>query len=222
MAARPAVVCRAPMFHESRKGFWAATGAYLIWGVFPIFWRGLGHVPALQIMTHRLAWCFVFVVGFLTVRRGFGWWRPLVAQPRLLALLSTSGVLIALNWWLYIWAVNAGHIVETSLGYFINPLVNVLLGVVVLKERLNRRQWVAVLVAASGVAYMTARTGSLPWIALALACSFGLYGLIRKVAVAESIPALGIENAVLIVPVVMYLSWTHGAGRGAFGHQALL
>ena len=209
------------MLHDSNKGFWAAIGAYLTWGVFPIFWRTLGHVPALQIMTHRLAWCFVFVVGFLTIRRGLGWWRPIAAQPRLLALLSTSGVLIALNWWLYIWAVNTGHIVETSLGYFINPLVNVLLGVLVLKERLNGRQWAAVLIAASGVAYMAASTGRLPWIALALACSFGLYGLIRKVAVAESIPALGVENTVLIVPVAMYLAWTHWVGAGAFGHQGL-
>ena len=207
------------MSHEFEKGLWSATAAYLVWGVFPIFWKWLDHVPALQLMTYRLAWCFVFVVGYLTVTRGFGWWRPFVKRPRLMALLSTSGVLIALNWWLYIWAVNADHIVEASLGYFINPLVNVLLGVVVLKERLNRRQWIAVVIAASGVLYMGFETGVPPWIALALACSFSLYGLIRKIAVVESIPALGLENTVLIVPVLLYLIWVQTAGNGVFGRQ---
>lgn len=206
---------------QSQRGLWAAVGAFLIWGVFPVFWKWLDDVPALQIMTHRIAWCFVFVVGYLVMRRGLGWWRPVASQPRLLGLLSISSVLIALNWWLYIWAVNAGHIVDTSLGYFINPLVNVLLGVVVLKERLNARQWLAVLIAAAGVAYLTWQTGAPPWIALALACSFGLYGLIRKVAIVESILALGIENTLLIVPVVLYLASTHVAGRGVFGHHGL-
>jgi chloramphenicol-sensitive protein RarD len=144
------------------------------------------------------------------------------SEPRLIRLLLTSSVLIALNWWLYIWAVNAGHVVETSLGYFINPLVNVLLGVVVLGERLNRRQWLAVLIATGGVAYLAVESGHPPWIALALACSFGSYGLIRKVAVVESIPALGVEGTLLIVPVVVYLLWTHAVGRGAFGNQGPL
>jgi chloramphenicol-sensitive protein RarD len=204
-----------------QRGFWAAIGAFLFWGLFPIYWKLLDQVPALQIMAHRIAWCFVFVVGYLTLGRGSGWWRPVASQPRLLGLLSTSSVLIALNWWLYIWAVNAGHIVETSLGYFINPLVNVLLGVVVLKERLNGTQWLAVLIAASGVAYLTLQTGAPPWIALALACSFGMYGLIRKVAVIGSIPALGVESTVLIVPVVLYLTWSHTTGSGVFGLQGL-
>ena len=203
------------------SGFWATVGAFLIWGVFPIYWKLLAQVPALQIMAHRLAWCFLLVAGYLTLRRGASWWRPLVAQPRLLRLLSTSAVLIALNWWLYIWAVNAGHIVETSLGYFINPLVNVLLGVLVLKERLNPRQWLAVAVAASGVAWLTLQLGSPPWIALALAFSFGCYGLIRKVAVVESAPALGVESSILFVPVVAYLAWAQLAGGASFGHVSL-
>jgi chloramphenicol-sensitive protein RarD len=210
------------MSHDFKKGLWSATGAYLVWGVFPIFWKLLDRVPPLQIMTYRLAWCFVFVVGYLTVSRGSSWWKPFVTRPRLIALLSTSGALIALNWWLYIWAVNAGHVVETSLGYFINPLVNVLLGVVVLKERLYVMQWLAVLIAGGGVLYLGIETGALPWIALALACSFSLYGLIRKIAVVESIPALGLENAILIVPVLMYLVWVHRAGTGAFGHQGFV
>jgi chloramphenicol-sensitive protein RarD len=210
------------MSHESSRGFWAAIGAYLVWGVFPIFWKFLDYVPALQVMSHRLAWCFVFVVGYLTVARGAGWWRDAIARPRLVGLLATSGVLISLNWWLYIWAVNAGHVVETSLGYFINPLVNVLLGVFVLKERLNGRQWLAVAIAAIGVSYLTWQNGSPPWIALALAISFGLYGLLRKVAVVESIPALGIESAVLIVPIGLYLVWVQSSGQGAFGHLGIV
>ncbi len=161
------------MSSGSQSGFWASVGAFLIWGVFPIFWKWLDGVPALQIMTHRILWCFVFVVGYLVLRHGLRWWQPVASEPRLIRLLSTSSVLIALNWWLYIWAVNAGHIVETSLGYFINPLVNVLFGVVVLRERLNRRQWLAVLIATGGVAYLAVESGRPPWIALALACSFG-------------------------------------------------
>lgn len=200
-----------------RSGFWAAVGAFLIWGVFPIYWKQIAQVPALQIMAHRLVWCFVLVAGYLALRRGLRWWRPLAAQPRLMALLATSAVLIALNWWLYIWAVNAGHIVDTSLGYFINPLVNVLLGVAVLKERLNPWQWLAVLVATAGVVDLTLQTGSLPWIALALALSFGLYGLIRKVAVVESIPALGLESSFLLIPAVLYLLWAEHAGVAGFG-----
>ena len=203
----------------SPGGFWAAVGAFLIWGVFPIYWKALSEVPALQIMAHRLAWCFVLVAAWLTLRRGPAWWRPLVAQPRLLRLLSTSAVLIAANWWLYIWAVNAGHIVETSLGYFINPLVNVLLGVLVLKERLNPWQWLAVGVAAAGVAWLTLQAGSPPWIALALAVSFGFYGLIRKVAVVEATPALGVESSILFVPAVVYLVWAELHGVAGFAHR---
>jgi chloramphenicol-sensitive protein RarD len=203
---------------NSRSGFWAAVGAFLIWGVFPIYWKALSEVAALQIMAHRLAWCFVLVAGWLTLRRGAAWWRAIAAQPRLLRLLSASAVLIAANWWLYIWAVNAGHIVETSLGYFINPLVNVLLGVLVLKERLNPRQWLAVAVAAAGVAWLTLQAGGPPWIALALAFSFGFYGLLRKVAVVESTPALGVESSILFVPAVMYLVWAEVAGVGGFTH----
>jgi chloramphenicol-sensitive protein RarD len=205
----------------SRNGFWAALGAFLIWGIFPIYWKWLAAVPALQVMAHRLTWCFVFVAGYLAVTRGLGWWRPLVAEPRLMLLLTASAVLISVNWWLYIWAVNAGHIVETSLGYFINPLVNVLLGVVVLKERLNGRQWLAVAIATGGVAYLTVEATGPLWIALALAVSFGLYGLIRKVAHVESIPALGMESAVLVVPIVGYLAWAEMRGIGVLGHVGL-
>jgi len=202
-----------------QAGFFSALAAFLAWGVFPVYWRALHGVPALQIMAHRLVWCFLLVAAWLVITRGPRWWQPLVASPRLLRLLSTSALLIAANWWLYIWAVNAGHIVETSLGYFINPLVNVLLGVALLKERLNPRQWLAVAVAGGGVLYLTLQLGSPPWIALALALSFGTYGLIRKVAVVEAIPALGLESSILFVPAVAYLCLAQAQGYGAFSNS---
>ena len=201
-----------------QRGFWAALGAFLAWGLFPLYWRALDALPAQQIMAHRIVWCFLLVAAFLWATRGFGWWRPLLSQPRLVRLLSVSAVLIAANWWLYIWAVNAAHVVETSLGYFINPLVNVLLGVLVLKERLNGRQWLAVAIAAAGVVYLTVQVGRLPWIALGLAVSFGFYGLIRKVAVVESIPALGLESSVLFLPALAYVLYCEAAGIGGLGH----
>ncbi len=205
-----------------QSGLLATIGAFLCWGLFPIYWKALDQVPALQIMAHRLVWCFLLVAAYLTLTRGPRWWQALVAQPQLVAMLCSSAVLIAGNWWLYIWAVNSGHIVETSLGYFINPLVNVLLGVVVLKERLNPRQWLAVAVAAAGVIYLTVQAGRLPWIALVLAMSFAAYGLIRKMAVVESVPALGFESSVLFLPAVGYLFWAEAAGVAGFTHQNAL
>lgn len=199
-----------------RQGLFAAAAAYLIWGLFPIYWKLLQAVPAPQIMAHRIVWCLAFVAVWLAVRDGFSWLREL--SPRLLGLLATSALLIALNWWLYIWAVNAGHIVETSLGYFINPLVSVLMGVLILRERLNRAQWLAVAIAASGVLWLTWQAGRLPWIALALALSFGSYGLIRKIAVVPSVRGLAVESGLLFIPALVYLLWSESHGSGSFGH----
>lgn len=202
-----------------RQGLIAAAGAYLIWGLFPIYWKLLAVVPASQIMAHRIAWCALFVALWLSLREGWGWLRTL--SPRLLAMLSASAFFIACNWWLYIWAVNAGHIVETSLGYFINPLVSVLLGVVVLRERLNPRQWLAVACAAAGVIWLTVQAGRLPWIALALAVSFGSYGLLRKIAVVPAVQGLMVESGLLLLPALVYLGWAQQTGVGAFGHLPL-
>ncbi len=200
------------------QGLWATAGSFFIWGLFPLYWRLLSAVPPTQIMAHRIVWCAALAGGFLTLSKGPMWWRAIVAQPRLLAMLCASGLMVGTNWWLYIWAVNAGHIVETSLGYFINPLVSVLLGVVVLRERLNPRQWLAVAVAASGVAYLTWSFGALPWIALTLAASFGTYGLLRKIAVVPAIDGLAIESSVLLLPAVAYLLMMESSGLGSFGH----
>jgi chloramphenicol-sensitive protein RarD len=207
-----------PTAMAMKQGYLAAAGAYFLWGLFPIYWRLLRDVPSLQIMGHRIVWCVVFVCGSLMLRDGFGWLRRL--SPRLLGMLCLSSLFIACNWWLYIWAVNTGHIVETSLGYFINPLVSVLLGVFVLDERLRRGQWLAVGVAALGVIYLTTQAGHVPWIALVLAFSFAGYGLVRKLAQVSAVEGLGVESSLLFVPALGILLWSEWNGTGRFGHVA--
>ncbi|SFN30858.1 chloramphenicol-sensitive protein RarD [Dokdonella immobilis] len=182
----------------------------------PLYWHLLKTVPSLQIITHRILWSALMVGGWLIWRHGRGWLRETLRQPRAAWMLALSGTLIALNWGLYIWAVNAGHVVETSLGYFINPLLNVVLGVFLLGERLNRAQWISVAIAATGVLWLTFNYGSFPWIALALACSFGLYGLIRKIAAVPPVRGLGVESIYLFLPALVFLLWTESHGQGGF------
>lgn len=204
------------------SGLAAALGAFLIWGLLPIYWKSLDHVPALQITAHRLAWCCVWVVGLLLITRGTRWWAALIARPRVMRNLTVSAGFIGVNWFVYIWAVNSGHIVETSLGYFINPLVNVVFGVVLFAERLNPRQWTAVAIAAAGVAYMTIDHGRLPWIALVLAGSFGLYSVIRKVTDVDSVSGLAWESLVYLPFVTAWLIWLGMQGGGSFGQAGAL
>lgn len=199
-----------------RRGLWIAIGSFLLWGLMPLYWHLLKAVPSLQIVLHRIAWSAVLVVGWLCWSQGLHWLRKALATPRVAWMLALSGLLIGFNWGLYIWAVNAGHVVESSLGYFINPLLNVLLGVVFLHERLTRAQWASVAIATVGVLWLTFRFGQLPWIALALAGSFALYGLIRKLAAVDSIPGLGIESAYLFLPAVGLLAWSEAQGHGGF------
>ncbi|MCF7221470.1 EamA family transporter RarD [Marilutibacter chinensis] len=201
---------------EHVAGLWAGIGAFVLWGLMPLFWRLLETVPSWQIVLHRIVWGALLVSAFLLWQRGRGWLRAVLAQPRTAALLALSGVLIASNWGLYIWAVNAGHVVETSLGYYINPLLNVVLGVLVLHERLNRVQWVSVALAACGVAWLTLRFGQLPWIALGLALSFGVYGLLRKQVVVDSVAGLGVESLYLLLPAMALLGWAEFQGQSGF------
>jgi chloramphenicol-sensitive protein RarD len=203
------------------NGFWATCGAFLIWGLFPLYWHQLRAVPALQIMAHRVIWCGVLVLLWQRLRVRRGWLRAAWSRPRVPALLLLSSVLISCNWGLYIWAVNSGHVVESSLGYFINPLVNVLLGVLLLRERLNSVQWLAVTVAAGGVVYLSWQLGSPPWIALALALSFGCYGLIRKVVPVVASEGLAIECLYLFLPALAYLLTAEHEHTGAFAHIPL-
>ncbi|HQX91716.1 MAG TPA: EamA family transporter RarD [Thermomonas sp.] len=197
-----------------RRGVWIAVAAYVAWGLMPLYWHLLKVVPSLQIIAHRVVWSALFVCGWLSLKYGRSWLRETLARPHAAPMLVLSGALIAFNWGLYIWAVNAGHVVESALGYFINPLLNVVLGVLVLHERLNRVQWAAVAIAALGVLWLTLNYGSFPWIALALAISFGSYGLVRKLLGAPPVRGLGVESLFLLLPALAFLLWTERNGQG--------
>jgi chloramphenicol-sensitive protein RarD len=198
------------------NGIWFAAGAYIIWGLFPIYWKQLQDVPALQLLGHRIIWSFLFVFGVVLITRQFKTFKSEASNRRVLGIYAIAALLIGVNWLTYVWAVNAGFIVETSLGYFINPLLSVLLGVVFLRERLRPFQWLPVFLAALGVAYLTFIYGRLPWIALVLAFTFGLYGLVKKVAPLGSLHGLTLETGVLLVPAIIYLLYMGNSGQGAF------
>ncbi len=201
-----------------RRGLAVTAGTFVIWGVVPLYWHLLKAVPSQQIIAHRIIWSTVLVVAWLLLSSGRRWWKTIAAQPRALPTLALSSLAIAFNWGLYIWAINAGHVIETSLGYFINPLVSVLLGVLVLKERLRGLQWLAVACAAVGVAWLTVDAGRPPWIALGLACSFGLYGLLRKLVAVDAVAGLGIESLYLFLPALAFALWGEFGHGGAFVH----
>jgi chloramphenicol-sensitive protein RarD len=192
------------------------AAAYLIWGLFPLYWSELAGVPAMQLLAHRALWCAVAVWAWLLLRRDLDWTRQLT--PKTLAPLALGGVLISINWGVYVLAVTTGHVIDTSLGYFITPLVNVLFAVWILRERLSRPQALAVIIAAAGVLYLAWQLGAPPWIALVLACSFGLYGLVRKLAPVDSVHGLAVESSVMFLPAVAYLLWCESRGTGTFMH----
>lgn len=204
-----------------RRGLAAAVFAFALWGVFPLYWQLLKAVPSLQIIAHRVIWCAVFVVGYLLIADGRSWLRQALSGARVGRMLLASSVLISFNWGLYIWAVTHDRVVESSLGYFINPLVNVLLGVLVLRERLNRVQWLAVAIAALGVFWLGLVYGRPPWIALALAISFGIYGLIRKLAAVEAVPGLAVESLILFPLALGWVLYESSQGVGAFASGEL-
>ena len=201
---------------EQRRGLAITAFTFTLWGLVPVYWHLLNAVPSQQIIAHRIIWSTVLVVAWLLLSNGPGWWKAIAAQPRALPTLALSSVAIAFNWGLYIWAINAGHVIETSLGYFINPLVSVVLGVVVLKERLRRLQWLAVGCAALGVAWLTLDAGTPPWIALGLACSFGLYGLLRKMISVDPVAGLGVESLYLFLPAIGFALWSENGHGGGF------
>jgi chloramphenicol-sensitive protein RarD len=204
------------------QGIAAALGAFVIWGLFPLYLAGLKSVSTLEITSHRIAWSFLFILAFLAVRRELGQISAAAARPGVLLRLAASAILVSINWLAFVWGVNQDHVVEVSLGYYINPLVNVLLGIFVLSERLNKVQWIAVALAAVGVAYLTIMTGRLPWVALTLAVSFGLYGLIRKTASVDALPGLAIEMMMLAPLAVGYLVWCEVSSQGVLGHTTSL
>jgi chloramphenicol-sensitive protein RarD len=202
-----------------KKGVWLAIGAYTIWGLFPIYWKWLHAVPALQLLAHRIVWSFVLLAIVLTVVRQWRAFRSEAFHWRIIRIYFVAGLLLSINWGVYVWAVNAGYIVEASLGYFINPLLSMLLGVLILHERLHRLQWLAVGLAAAGVMYLTLVIGAPPWIALILALSFGLYGLVKKMAPLGALHGLTLETGSLFVPMLGYLLIAEASGQGAFLHS---
>jgi chloramphenicol-sensitive protein RarD len=203
------------------KGIWYALGAYLTWGLFPIYWKLLAGIPALQLLGHRIFWSFLLLFGIVLFARQVKVFRASLNR-RVLLIYSVAAVLIAINWLTYVWAVGAGFIIETSLGYFINPLLVVLFGVIFLRERLRPLQWLPIGLAAAGVLYLTFAYGSLPWVALTLAFSFAFYGLVKKTAPLGALHGLTLETGILFLPAIAFLLFSEFSGTGAFMHTSPL
>lgn len=214
----PEITSPAKTRHETVAGVLYAGSAFLVWGLSPVYWKAMQSVPALEIVTHRVVWSFLFLVALTLVQRRWGEFKNVLKTPRTLLILALTTLLVSCNWLLYIWAVNAGFMLQASLGYYINPLVNVLLGLVFLKERLRRPQALAVLLACAAVVYRTVSYGELPWIALTLGFTFGFYGLIRKVAPVSSLVGLTIETLLLTAPGMVYLAVLEFREAGALFH----
>ena len=200
----------------SRSGLAFGLGAYLLWGVLPLYFKAIDHVAALEIVAHRIIWSLFFLGALVTLSKRWPTIAAALAAPRVLFTLAVTAVLIAVNWLVYIYAVVTDHVLEGSLGYYLNPLVNVLLGVVLLKERLTRMQKVAVGLAAAGVAVLAAGAGGAFWISLTLAGSFAVYGYLRKVAPVDSLEGLSIETAFLAPLALGWILWLQLTGTGSF------
>jgi len=203
---------------DNRYGAGVAYGllAYVIWGFFPLYFRQLGHLSPFDILTNRTAWAFVFVCLLLTLRKRWSNLGALFAQPRHLARLAIAALLLGANWLGFLWALDQHQVVAASLGYFLTPLVNVLLGLIVLKEKLNRREWLAIALAIAGVCNELVTLGNLPWIALFLAGTFGSYGLLRKQVPIDAISGLGLETAVMLPIGLAYAAWQAQQGHTVF------
>ncbi|KIF06217.1 protein rarD, partial [Streptomyces sp. RSD-27] len=213
--------------NEQRTGLLYGFGAYGMWGLVPLFWPLLMPSGAIEILAHRMVWSLAVVAVALLALRRWSWIAELVRRPRKLGLTALAASVISVNWGLYIWSVNNGHVVEASLGYFINPLVTIALGVLVLGERLRPAQWAAVGVGLAAVVVLAVGYGRPPWISLALACSFATYGLIKKKLAMGGLESLTAETALLFLPALGYLLWLGMEGRSTFasqglGHSALL
>jgi chloramphenicol-sensitive protein RarD len=204
----------------SRTGIGYGLAAYTIWGLFPLYWPLLDPTPASQILAHRMVWSLVFVAAVLVVRRRWSFVSALLRDRRRLVLLVVAGIMISINWGVYIWATNAGHVVEASLGYFITPLVVIALGVIVLKERLRRAQWTAVGAGFLAVVVISVGLGHVPWIALTLAASFGSYGLAKKLVQTPPLESMAVETSVMALPAIGFLLFVQARGTGSFGHIA--
>ncbi|HSR53733.1 MAG TPA: EamA family transporter RarD [Acidobacteriota bacterium] len=192
-------------------------GAFLLWGILPAFWKLLESVPALEILSHRVLWSAIFGALLISYKARWSEIRQALRSKRVMTALSASTLIIGTNWLVFIWAVNNGYLLETSLGYFMNPLLSVVLGIVFLRERLSRLQGLSVLLAALAVIYLTLDYGEFPWVSVVLALTFAVYGLVRKTAPVGALMGLGLETFLLGLPALAYLGWLEWQGTGAFG-----
>ncbi|MEZ0574927.1 EamA family transporter RarD [Halodesulfovibrio aestuarii] len=204
--------------YRGRAGVVAAICSFVFWGMAPVYWKQVAHVPAFEVLCHRILWSLFFVGIMLSIRSNWGAFKNIFSSKKTMLLLTMSGLLVGGNWGLYIWAVNHDMVLQTSLGYYITPLVSMLLGVVIFKDTIRPIQLCAVLLAAAGVATQVVMVGSLPWVSLALAISFGLYGLLRKLADVESLAGLMFETVLLIPFVLIYLGHLELQGAASFLH----
>ncbi|MDR3482126.1 MAG: EamA family transporter RarD [Burkholderiaceae bacterium] len=204
-----------------QTGMLYAASAYILWGLFPLYFKALQGVPPLEILFHRIVWALVFLLVVLTSRQQWAWVGKLWRQPKVLAGFAASALLLSANWFIYIWSVNSGHVVDASLGYFITPLVNVLLGFLILHERLRPVQWLAIALAAIGVTWLTWQAGHLPWIGLVLAFTFGAYGLLRKTAALGALEGLSLETILLFPIAFCYLAILAWNGQNTFMQASL-
>jgi len=207
-----------PAASDRTRGALAATGAFLIWGVVPVYWKQMAEVSPYELIAHRSTWSLVLLLGLLGWQGRFASLRPAFASPRAIALNTASSVLLAVNWTIYIWAVNSGRVIESSLGYFLVPLVNVALGSLVLHEKLRRLQWLAIGLAAAGVVLLLVRSGQVPWIAFTLAGTWAAYSLLKKRSDLGSVAGLTAETLLLLPVTAGLLVWLGARGGGVLGH----
>ena len=193
-----------------------AASAFLLWGLFPLYFKAVDAVPPVELLAHRVVWSLVFVVLVLAARRQWGWLAPLRRQPRVIGTFALSAALLGVNWCIYIWAVHNDRVVDASLGYYINPMVSVLLGLVMLNERLRPGQWVAISIAFAGVVWFAWHAGGFPWIALSLALTFGIYGLLRKTGALGPLEGLALESMILAPVGLAWLAWLAWKGQSGF------
>ena len=199
-----------------RSAYFAGAGCYLLWGFLPLYFHLLHDVPPHQVLMHRMLWSLLLLGSVLAVRGQWAWLGQLLQRPRVVAGFAASASLLAANWFIYIWAVNHGHVVDSSLGYFMTPLVNIVLGAVVLKEHLRGSQWLAIGMATLGVLWLTFLSHGFPWIGLSLALTFGTYGLLRKTATLGALEGLSLETLLLFPLAAGYLGYLHLTGQNAF------
>lgn len=203
--------------NKKTSGMLQVALAYVLWGVLPIYWKALQTLSAGQILAHRILWSFLFVLVLLALTRSVGKFKSMLNSRRELVIIAFCAVFISINWFTYIWAVNSGHIVESSMGYYINPLMSILLGMAILKEKMDFYQYLALFLAAIGVGIITVQHGRIPWVALALAVSFALYGLLKKLVKAEAIVGMALETAILAPVALGYILFLQAKGQGALG-----